>query len=102
MKDSEIYRTAAELIDMDEENYACNAIEIVCRYIANLSQDEAYEVIGRFERMMRPNRLPKNHKDYGWYGRPKNIFFSKKYTERQSCRVLSLCFMAAIAESEGR
>ncbi len=95
MKDSEIYRRAAELIDIDSHRFACSSIQDVCRWTAGCSWLQTDVLLNQFENAMRPNRLPWNHEDYGWYGAP-----TKK--ERQDCRVLSLLFMAAIAESEGR
>jgi len=94
MKDSEIYRRAAELIDMGSERFACNSTQIVGKFSAGFSWRRTDALLDQFENTMRPNRLPRNHKDYGWYGEPTE-------KERQDCRVLSLLFMAAIAESEG-
>jgi len=101
MKDSEIYRRAAELIDMGSERFACNSIEIVCKFTAGCSWGETDAILDQFQNAMRPNRLPLNHEAYGWYGKPVDAR-NAPITERQECRVLALCFMAAIAESEGR
>jgi hypothetical protein len=81
MKLSESYLKAARLIDSGKHLYCCTAIMSAGAFVTD------------FEDRFRPKRLPKDHNEQGWYGYPEET--------AQSERILALCFMAAICESEG-
>ena len=85
MKDSEIYRRAAELVDESEYRHSCCAIdEIVDGKNPPLRAQYDYLFNAR-------------NGYYAW-----GNYFGGTLTEIKSCRVLALLFMAAICEAEGR
>jgi len=88
MKDSEIYRRAAEIMDDPLHEFAS------CSAIANA-----------FYGTQRNNDWPLGGSEYQELTEPfLDLFDGIQHTslEQRNTRVLALCFMAAIAESEGR
>ena len=81
MKDSEIYRRAAELIATNKERFCCFAI--------GLCGGTCLE----FTMLMRDNRR------YLWMQEENEHSWQEPVRNR---RVLALCLMAAICEEEGR
>jgi hypothetical protein len=85
MKRSEIYREAAEIVSQRRPflEYACHALR---RLGLPCDEFESY--------MWPPDRTPDQNRWSGFWGAPD--------AESQDCRVIALCFMAAIAEDEER
>lgn len=94
MKLSEIYREAAWRIEGGHEKYGCIAIEGVAAVwddgmIVNWSHVDT--AIASFSEYFRPENT---YSRDPWFGRACTA-------NQQNRRILALCFMAAIAESEG-
>ena len=91
MRDSEIYLKAAELCCEPDEfgdfPFACNAVSAVCR---NLELDSGQRKTA-FAEIMGPG-----HRD------EVSAWFGLDTASNSNVRCVSLCFMAAIAKSEGR
>jgi hypothetical protein len=86
MKSSEIYRKAAESLATGKSTtqWSCWAV----RYADNGSEFIASKREERYDRMFRP------HPQCNAWG----LMWGD---DKKDCRILALCFMAAISESEG-
>lgn len=83
MKQSEIFREAAECIQDGRERLACCAVINACD-----TDEEADDAVGMFAGYFEPEEPA-----LSWFGR-----FTP---DNQAHRMTALCLMAAIAESEG-
>lgn len=90
MKLSEIYRNAAKLIERNKTAFACFAIDDACRGNRLLAKEPQLEFSGLF----RPIGKGANESWFRDAGSTPD--------ERRNIRILALCFMVAIAESEGK
>jgi hypothetical protein len=91
MKSSEIYRKAARRIEHGEGyswRSACEAINDVCN---NGMRGQFVRCMDSFNAIFCPDRVNGAREYYFGGGDPEN----------QNARILALCFMAAISESEG-
>lgn len=94
MKDSQVYRKAAEMIASDP-NYrrkgypSCYAISAACRRAEGFEHLQAEYIT-----LFKPGRDSEAFWGMGWSRDNPSI--------RNDCRTLALLLMAAIAESEGR
>ena len=97
MKLSEIYRSAAKLIEDESERYSCCAIDAVQGEFA-LHTKAAYRYAKLFGSGL-PAPLFADS-DCEPMVRLQNAFTESG--DSHNCRILALCFMAAIMESEGK
>ena len=98
MKMSEVYRRAAEVIEEGGMLYACDAIGVAVGWFSPdgcnkphpyRNKDLRNQALMYFAELFRPER-----RSYYWFGPTTG--------ENKKPRILALCFMAAIMESEGR
>lgn len=86
MKRSAVYQRAAWLIEKNYERFACNAIvEAKGRHFDTPAEREFAEYFKPLNRSI----------DRPWFGQP-------SIEQNRDHRVIALCLMAAIAESEGK
>lgn len=86
MNPSEIYRKAAELIARGTQQHSCVAISIVVNY-------ESFHERQSYGALFRPSRRVGSNDPWGeWWSEESKVC--------RDCRVIALCFMAAIAEDE--
>lgn len=85
MKDSEIYRRAAELIDARQYYFSCNAVDAAAGKPYDLTPQR-----GIYNEIFKPRR-----DSCGAWG----AYFGEDVS---GCRVLALLFMSAIAADEER
>ena len=93
MKPSEIYLRAAEIIENDESEFACNAIAIAVLGVGYLlhERNELPEVV-RFTELFKPTDAYL----IGWG----NQWSPDNDMRQKACRVQALCLMSAIAKWE--
>jgi hypothetical protein len=96
MKDSEVYRKAAERIFLNRGgyvNFSCWAIDEVVGFESRSLQRNNYEAWFK----------PEETKRAVWANEWKDGIFPPKEEDLMvdECRIIALCFMAAICESEG-
>lgn len=93
MKDSQIYLRAAELCAIKHEVGSNNPDAGCCDFICSAGGARGWALVdNEFEPLFKPEHT----------SRPLYWFGSLGPAENNKARVLALCFMAAIAESEGR
>jgi hypothetical protein len=87
MTDAEVYREAAELVFCSKHRFSCEAIGLVGR-----SGFKGWELKFLYSDLFAPEGCDQ----YDPWGDD----WGNTTAERRECRVLALCLMAAIAESE--
>jgi len=91
MTHADIYRKAAELLahDFIPGNWSCWAIEMVLKVPCSDGENEKHPLVKEYEKFFKPDNAANSH---AW-GLTWDI------EDRDECRILALCFMAAISES---
>ena len=90
MKQANVYREAARLVEQEKERWACHAI---ARVLGVSPLDETKEVM-EFEAMFRPA-----NSGAAWMVDYPGAAEENSLADSQDRRILALCFMAAISES---
>ena len=96
MKYSEVFREAALQLERGQDRFSCNAIDDIAggfntparQYYSDLIAPEANDALVMLH-------------DVKWEGKGTGAWGWYWGEEAGACRILALCFAAAVAESEG-